>query len=1392
MSEVLNNTVEMAPTINQWDVHETTFKRSQSMPPERRKRRLQQYIPDSTQTRLSESSETNDQPNGNAETKGVEIRRNKNGFKGMSFRGRKTDVRVSTINPDQLFITNEMKSMLQNGGKPPLQNGSMSHANGVVTKPQTPVNRTKHSKGNGLVKMLQGGVRRISSLSEKHGPSTILTKTIEIDRSKDGSLGIFIKKRKVPKQFDNGAAKQGIFVSRLDTSCKVSRENLLHVGDQILSINNVDIVDQDVKMVAGMMCLPNNLVLKVRSSHKSTSRPKNYQVIKNPQLQRIVEGKSSDVDKVALPNSNHNVVVAEPSNKTATLNSMYDNDRVDLSLPVKNKKPNNNLARNSVQIRFDESFQILLDAIADCEKPKNVNNNNCSSEVIHNSKGVDDANFQSDLLSSTTAQSEDIPEDCNSLVNDILSTINGQGTPTELKTNPGHPDVDNYSSSNGLRNVPTTSDSNSAHFHTTMKLIDDPDYDEVPTTDDESSYSCNDEVNVDAFGDHIKYSRKYGQHEKNPSTSTSSSSLNSQGVETVSHHTHMKGHNPDLTRSLSDAGWQSSADSVIHQQPCCKKASMPRFPVAHTDFTTRECSCMSRQSSNSINSITVDKKRQWLESGPQVSDELQMRLDGLHHSTKEGKLKELPPRKVSVTSQKNGDLKVDTKKRNSCKRRPSESSSSSSGHSSNSPGIPRSHKSSLDSPSSVSDFTFHRKNSIKNPMEKSAKSMLSVSSPSSPSPKTFIYSDKSENDSECSVPHPKAEDSGITATEKVPQTTKVSHPTLLVNGSPEEPGNSNTSNRSFTAVKITSPSRSRKKNWGKKFTKKFKLGGSSENSMSEYACWMGEDEQQKVEGNLLADSSKVSTQHNLQKIINKSDSAVLNRYHLDISMAHQRRLSRQLEWDNVLPDPSIKALTLSQFKKYKPVSALHHQFLPAIDGCLVITLYGVRELKKTLCEAYCLVQVDNATTKRIGTTMQTCRGAVAWNQCFELMVNKARDLHVTLYTWETRGGKHKVCSYATLNLPTLIQGAKLQSNFSERLAVRLEPRGTLYMKVALEKNPSSPGPLVFGADLQSIVDRESSGYGIPSLVHSCIEEVEKRGMQVVGIYRLCGSAIVKRELRRKVEEAKGVTLLTSDNYPDVNVITGILKDFLRELPQPLFPPELLEAVTTAMEKNPGPTPATVVKEPFAPDPTLTTSIPGSQPATEEEQKMRTSALLQHIKVLSAAPAERATLYALLNHLKKVAMHHEQNKMTCQNLAVCFGPVLLGPVNASLGNGIDLSAAIGFKRHIQVLNYMLSNWPSEPVAVPRAPSPETNDTAENRNSVNRMSCVSLTRRLSRVFIVDESEARTDDAALPSNCTDKRGTLISMGRSESLTSILETSDQFEDPQLDLRRMQESEDL
>lgn len=56
----------------------------------------------------------------------------------------------------------------------------------------------------------------------------------------------------------------------------------------------------------------------------------------------------------------------------------------------------------------------------------------------------------------------------------------------------------------------------------------------------------------------------------------------------------------------------------------------------------------------------------------------------------------------------------------------------------------------------------------------------------------------------------------------------------------------------------------------------------------------------------------------------------------------------------------------------------------------------------------------------------------------------------------------------------------------------------------------------------------------------------------IGLYRLCGSATKKRILREAFERNVRTVDLTPDNVPDINVITGVLKDYLRELPEPLF------------------------------------------------------------------------------------------------------------------------------------------------------------------------------------------------------------------------------------------------
>lgn len=44
--------------------------------------------------------------------------------------------------------------------------------------------------------------------------------------------------------------------------------------------------------------------------------------------------------------------------------------------------------------------------------------------------------------------------------------------------------------------------------------------------------------------------------------------------------------------------------------------------------------------------------------------------------------------------------------------------------------------------------------------------------------------------------------------------------------------------------------------------------------------------------------------------------------------------------------------------------------------------------------------------------------------------------------------------------------------------------------------------------------------------------------QVVGLYRLCGSAAVKKELREAFERDSHAVELCENTYPDINVITG--------------------------------------------------------------------------------------------------------------------------------------------------------------------------------------------------------------------------------------------------------------
>lgn len=71
----------------------------------------------------------------------------------------------------------------------------------------------------------------------------------------------------------------------------------------------------------------------------------------------------------------------------------------------------------------------------------------------------------------------------------------------------------------------------------------------------------------------------------------------------------------------------------------------------------------------------------------------------------------------------------------------------------------------------------------------------------------------------------------------------------------------------------------------------------------------------------------------------------------------------------------------------------------------------------------------------------------------------------------------------------------------------------------------------------------------------------------VGLYRLSGSDRAVKDLKEKLLRSK--TLPALSKVEDVNVITGVLKDFLRNLPQPLLTFHLNKAFMEAAGRSIG-------------------------------------------------------------------------------------------------------------------------------------------------------------------------------------------------------------------------------
>ena len=92
---------------------------------------------------------------------------------------------------------------------------------------------------------------------------------------------------------------------------------------------------------------------------------------------------------------------------------------------------------------------------------------------------------------------------------------------------------------------------------------------------------------------------------------------------------------------------------------------------------------------------------------------------------------------------------------------------------------------------------------------------------------------------------------------------------------------------------------------------------------------------------------------------------------------------------------------------------------------------------------------------------------------------------------------------------------------------------------------------LFGNDLSR--QAEIEGRPIPYIITRCIEEVETHGLDYEGIYRKSGGASSLRAIIDAFEAGGEVNFNNLVGSGDICAVTSALKQYLRNLPDPLVP-----------------------------------------------------------------------------------------------------------------------------------------------------------------------------------------------------------------------------------------------
>ncbi|XP_034845151.1 breakpoint cluster region protein [Mirounga leonina] len=344
---------------------------------------------------------------------------------------------------------------------------------------------------------------------------------------------------------------------------------------------------------------------------------------------------------------------------------------------------------------------------------------------------------------------------------------------------------------------------------------------------------------------------------------------------------------------------------------------------------------------------------------------------------------------------------------------------------------------------------------------------------------------------------------------------------------------------------------------------------------------------------------------------------------------------------------------------------------PGLYGFLNVIVHSATGFKQS-SNLYCTLEVDSFGyfVNKAKTRVYRDTAEPNWNEEFEIELEGSQTLRILCYekcynktkiTKEDGENTDRIMGKGQVQLdPQALQDRDWQrtvitmNGIEVKLSVKFTSR-----EFSLKRMPSRKQTGVFGVKIAVVTKRERSK--VPYIVRQCVEEIERRGMEEVGIYRVSGVATDIQALKAAFDvNNKDVSVMMSEM--DVNAIAGTLKLYFRELPEPLFTDEFY--------------------------PNFAEGIALSDPVAKE------SCMLNLL--LSLPEANLLTFLFLLDHLKRVAEKETVNKMSLHNLATVFGPTLLRPsekesklpANPSQPISMTDSWSLEVMSQVQVLLYFL--------------------------------------------------------------------------------------------------------